>query len=134
MSYPRDLIGYGANPPHPQWQGDAKIALQIVLNYEEGSEYSIPDGDDSSEIYLREVPGSSMGKGMRDLQVESVYEYGSRAGFWRLMRLFKAKDHSRNYFWRSTSIRAQSRSSTKQLWMQDMISAVMVGGGLVITY
>ena len=92
MSYPRDLVGYGANPPHPKWQGDAKIALQIVLNYEEGSEYSIPDGDDTSEIYLREVPGSSMGKGMRDLQVESIYEYGSRAGFWRLMRLFKAKD------------------------------------------
>ena len=92
MSYPRDLVGYGANPPHPKWPGDARIALQIVLNYEEGSEYSIPDGDDTSEIYLREVPGSSMGKGMRDLQVESVYEYGSRAGFWRLMRLFKAKD------------------------------------------
>lgn len=92
MSYPRDLVGYGANPPHPKWPGDAKIALQIVLNYEEGSEYSIPDGDDTSEIYLREVPGSSMGKGMRDLQVESVYEYGSRAGFWRLMRLFQQKD------------------------------------------
>ncbi len=92
MSYPRDLVGYGANPPHPQWPEDARIALQIVLNYEEGSEYSIPDGDDTSEIYLREVPGSTMGKGMRDLQVESVYEYGSRAGFWRLMRLFKAKD------------------------------------------
>ena len=92
MSYPRDLVGYGANPPHPQWPQDAKIALQIVLNYEEGSEYSIPDGDDTSEIYLREVPGSSMGKGMRDLQVESVYEYGSRAGFWRLMRLFKEKN------------------------------------------
>ena len=92
MSYPRDLVGYGANPPHPKWPGNAKIALQIVLNYEEGSEYSIPDGDDTSEIYLREVPGSSMGKGMRDLQVESVYEYGSRVGFWRLMRLFKEKD------------------------------------------
>ena len=92
MSYPRDLVGYGANPPHPQWPQNAKIALQIVLNYEEGSEYSIPDGDDTSEIYLREVPGSSMGKGMRDLQVESVYEYGSRVGFWRLMRLFKEKD------------------------------------------
>ena len=92
MSYPRDLVGYGANPPHPKWPGNARIALQIVLNYEEGSEYSIPDGDDTSEIYLREVPGSSMGKGMRDLQVESVYEYGSRVGFWRLMRLFKEKD------------------------------------------
>ncbi|GAB4525188.1 MAG: allantoinase PuuE [Pleurocapsa sp.] len=92
MSYPRDLVGYGANPPHPKWPGDAKIALQIVLNYEEGSEYSIPDGDHISEIYLREVPGASMGEGMRDLQVESVYEYGSRAGFWRLMRLFKTKE------------------------------------------
>ncbi|MDJ0567453.1 MAG: allantoinase PuuE [Pleurocapsa sp. MO_192.B19] len=92
MSYPRDLVGYGANPPHPKWPGNAKIALQIVLNYEEGSEYSIPDGDDTAEIYLREVPGSSMGKEMRDLQVESVYEYGSRVGFWRLMRLFKEKD------------------------------------------
>ncbi|MGF1590329.1 MAG: allantoinase PuuE [Pleurocapsa sp.] len=92
MIYPRDLIGYGANPPHPQWPNDAKIALQIVLNYEEGSEYSIPDGDDTAEIYLREVPGSSMGRGMRDLQVESVYEYGSRVGFWRLMRLFAEKD------------------------------------------
>ena len=92
MSYPRDLVGYGANPPHPQWPDHAKIALQIVLNYEEGSEYSIPDGDNTSEIYLREVPGASMGEGLRDLQVESVYEYGSRAGFWRLMRLFKDKD------------------------------------------
>ncbi|MGL5943447.1 MAG: allantoinase PuuE [Waterburya sp.] len=92
MSYPRDLVGYGANPPHPRWQGNAKIALQMVLNYEEGSEYSIPDGDDTSETYLREVPGASMQKGMRDLQVESVYEYGSRVGFWRLMRLFKEKD------------------------------------------
>lgn len=91
MSYPRDLVGYGANPPHPQWPGDAKIAVQIVLNYEEGSEYSIPDGDRHSEIYLREVPGASMGQGMRDLQVESVYEYGSRVGFWRLLRLFKEK-------------------------------------------
>lgn len=92
MTYPRDLIGYGANPPHPNWPNDAKIALQIVLNYEEGSEYSIPDGDDRAEIYLREVPGSSMGKGMRDLQVESVYEYGSRVGFWRLLRLFQTKE------------------------------------------
>ncbi len=91
MSYPRDLIGYGANPPHPKWPGDAKIAVQIVLNYEEGSEYSIPDRDKHSETYLREVPGASMAQGMRDLQVESVYEYGSRAGFWRLLRLFKEK-------------------------------------------
>ncbi|MCL1471447.1 allantoinase PuuE [Argonema antarcticum] len=87
-AYPRDMVGYGANPPHPQWPGDARIALQIVMNYEEGSEYSIPDGDNHSETYLWEVPGASMGPGNRDLIVESVYEYGSRAGFWRLMRLF----------------------------------------------
>ncbi|HEY9849608.1 MAG TPA: allantoinase PuuE [Leptolyngbyaceae cyanobacterium] len=90
--YPRDMIGYGANPPHPKWPGDARIALQIVMNYEEGSEYSIPDGDNHSETYLWEVPGASMGPGNRDLIVESVYEYGSRAGFWRLMRLFADRD------------------------------------------
>lgn len=88
QSYPRDLIGYGRNPPHPGWPGDARIAVQIVLNYEEGSEYSIPDGDGFSETYLTEVPGATLGAGRRDLIVESIYEYGSRAGFWRLMRLF----------------------------------------------
>ncbi|MFB2973644.1 allantoinase PuuE [Aerosakkonema sp. BLCC-F183] len=90
--YPRDMVGYGANPPHPKWPGDARIALQIVMNYEEGSEYSIPDGDDRSETYLWEVPGASMGPGNRDLIVESVYEYGSRSGFWRLMRLFAERE------------------------------------------
>ncbi len=90
--YPRDLVGYGANPPHPKWPNDARLALQIVMNYEEGSEYSIPDGDNRSETYLWEVPGASMEPGMRDLIVESVYEYGSRVGFWRLMRLFAERD------------------------------------------
>ena len=90
--YPRDLIGYGENPPDPQWPGDARLALQIVMNYEEGSEYSIPDGDESSETYLTEVPGATLGPHKRDLIVESVYEYGSRAGFWRLMRMFKERN------------------------------------------
>ena len=112
MSYPRDLVGYGANPPHPKWPEDAKIALQIVLNYEEGSEYSIPDGDDTSEIYLREVPGSSMGKGMRDLQVESVYEYGSRAGFWRLMRLFKEKEIQVTIFGAALALERNPQAAT----------------------
>jgi putative urate catabolism protein len=86
--YPRELIGYDAHPPHAAWPGGARIAVQIVLNYEEGSEYSIPDGDGFSETYLSEVPGASLGPGKRDLIVESIYEYGSRAGFWRLMRMF----------------------------------------------
>jgi putative urate catabolism protein len=91
-SYPRDLVGYGAHPPNPKWPGGARIAVQIVMNYEEGSEYSIPDGDGFSETYLTEVPGASLGPGKRDLIVESIYEYGSRAGFWRLMRLFAERD------------------------------------------
>ncbi len=91
-NYPRDLIGYGENPPDPKWPGGARVAVQIVMNYEEGSEYSIPDGDERSETYLTEVPGASLGPNKRDLIVESVYEYGSRAGFWRLMRIFKERD------------------------------------------
>lgn len=90
--HPRDFVGYGANPPDPQWPGGARLALQIVMNYEEGSEYSIPDGDGVSETYLTEVPGASLGPGKRDLIVESIYEYGSRAGFWRLMRLFAERE------------------------------------------
>ncbi|HEY9180691.1 MAG TPA: hypothetical protein VIO32_08215, partial [Candidatus Baltobacteraceae bacterium] len=86
--HPRDFIGYGGAPPDPRWPGGARLALQIVMNYEEGSEYSIPDGDGVSETYLTEVPGATLGPGKRDLIVESIYEYGSRAGFWRLMRLF----------------------------------------------
>ncbi len=91
-SYPRDLVGYGAHPPHPRWPGEARIAVQIVVNYEEGSEYSIPDGDGHSETYLTEVPGASLGPGKRDLIVESIYEYGSRAGFWRLMRVLAERN------------------------------------------
>ena len=90
--HPRDFAGYGRKPPHPRWPGDARLALQIVMNYEEGSEYSIPDGDGVSETYLTEVPGATLGPGKRDLIVESIYEYGSRAGFWRLMRLFAERD------------------------------------------
>ena len=87
-AHQRDFTGYGGKPPDPKWPGGARIALQIVMNYEEGSEYSIPDGDGVSEMYLTEVPGATLGPDKRDLIVESVYEYGSRAGFWRLMRLF----------------------------------------------
>ncbi|HEY0380695.1 MAG TPA: allantoinase PuuE [Candidatus Elarobacter sp.] len=86
--HPRDFAGYGATPPDPKWPNGARVAVQIVMNYEEGSEYAIGDGDGTSETYLTEVPGATLGPGMRDLIVESVYQYGSRAGFWRLMRMF----------------------------------------------
>ena len=87
MTYPRDLIGYGRSPPHPKWPDDARIALQFVMNYEEGSEYSIPDGDGISETGLTESNGG-IPAGTRDLTTESNYEFGSRVGFWRLMDLF----------------------------------------------
>ncbi|GAC1546583.1 MAG: allantoinase PuuE [Candidatus Velthaea sp.] len=88
---PRDFTGYGSTTPDPHWPGGARIAVQIVMNYEEGSEYSIGDGDGISETYLTEVPGATLGPGKRDLIVESIYEYGSRAGFWRLMRMFEER-------------------------------------------
>lgn len=91
MSYPRDMIGYGRNPPDPKWPGGARVAVSIVLNYEEGGEYSILHGDAHSESYLTEVPGTQPLQGRRNRSVESVYEYGSRAGFWRLHRLLTGR-------------------------------------------
>ncbi|MFC3202174.1 allantoinase PuuE [Alteromonas oceani] len=85
--YPRDLIGYGANPPHPEWPGNARVAVQFVLNYEEGGENCVLHGDSHSEIFLSEIIGAQAYPD-RHLSMESIYEYGSRAGFWRLHRLF----------------------------------------------
>ena len=87
-SLERDFIGYGANPPDPRWPNGAKLAVNFVLNYEEGSEYSIADQDGFSEAGLTELPGSAVPRGGRDLAAESMFEYGSRVGFWRLQRLF----------------------------------------------
>ena len=86
---PRDFIGYGETPPHAKWPGGARIAVNFVVNYEEGSENSIPDNDGRVETGLAEVSGGRMERGVRDLGIESMYEYGSRAGIWRLLRLFK---------------------------------------------
>jgi allantoinase len=88
--YPRDLIGYGAHPPHARWPGGARIAVQIVLNYEEGSENSVLHGDAASETFLSEIIGAQP-FAMRHLSMESLYEYGSRAGLWRLLRLFRER-------------------------------------------
>lgn len=89
--HPRDFRGYGKNPPNPHWPGDAAVALNFVMNFEEGSEYSIVDGDDQSEQALLEVVASRVAKGERDLAAESMYEYGVRVGFWRLLRLFEQR-------------------------------------------
>lgn len=85
--YPRDLVGYGSNPPNPRWPHGARLALNFVMNYEEGSEYSVPDGDGFSEATLTEATGTGQTVRGRDLAAESMFEYGSRVGFWRLMRI-----------------------------------------------
>ncbi len=87
-SPPRDLVGYGARPPHADWPGEAHIALQFVLNYEEGAESSVLHGDAASETFLSEIVGAQPYANARHMSMESLYEYGSRAGVWRLLRLF----------------------------------------------
>lgn len=89
QSYPRDLIGYGAKPPTAKWPGDARIALQFVMNYEEGAENCILHGDEGSEAFLSEMIGAPSWPGQRHPSMESLYEYGSRVGVWRLFDLFK---------------------------------------------
>jgi putative urate catabolism protein len=89
-AYPRDLIGYGAHPPHARWPGEARIAVQFVLNYEEGAERAVMHGDEVAEYFLSEMVGTAPIPGMRHMSMESLYEYGSRAGFWRIKRLFDA--------------------------------------------
>ncbi|MGU3574429.1 allantoinase PuuE [Brucellaceae bacterium C25G] len=92
MKYPRNMIGYGAKPPHPQWPGDANIAVQFVINYEEGGESCILDGDPASESLLSEIVGAQPWANQRNLNMESIYEYGARAGFWRLHRAFTKRN------------------------------------------
>ncbi|MDP6211905.1 MAG: allantoinase PuuE [SAR324 cluster bacterium] len=90
--YPRDILGYGQNPPHPQWPNNSRIAVQFVINYEEGAENCILHGDPASETFLSEIIGAPRFVGARHMSMESLYEYGSRAGFWRLHRLFTSRN------------------------------------------
>lgn len=85
--YPRDLRGYGRSPPHPRWPNEARVAIQVVLNFEEGGENNILHGDAASEAFLTDVLGAQPWPGQRHANVESMFEYGSRAGFWRLWRI-----------------------------------------------
>jgi allantoinase len=88
--YPRDLRGYGRKPPHPRWPNGARIALQFVLNHEEGAENSVLDGDPASETFLSEIIGATAFP-MRHMSMESLFEYGSRAGLWRVLRVFERR-------------------------------------------
>ena len=88
----RDLVGYGRSPPDPRWPGGARLAVSFVLNYEEGGEQTPLEGDPASEAFLHEVVGAPPTVGRRNLNTESMFEYGSRAGFWRILRLFSERN------------------------------------------
>ncbi|NQU71094.1 MAG: allantoinase PuuE [Rhodospirillales bacterium] len=90
-AYPRDLKGYGATPPNADWPGGARVAVQFVINYEEGAENCTLHGDAASENFLSEIIGARAYEGMRHMSMESIYEYGSRVGVWRLFELFKSR-------------------------------------------
>ena len=90
--YPRDMLGYGQQPPSANWPNKARTAVQFVVNYEEGGENCVLHGDAASEAFLSEIVGAAAIEGQRHMNMESIYEYGSRAGFWRLHRLFTERD------------------------------------------
>lgn len=91
-TYPRDMTGYGRTTPDPKWPGGARVAVQFVINYEEGGENNVLHGDAASEAFLSESIGAEPWPGRRNRNMESVYEYGARAGFWRLWRLFTERE------------------------------------------
>ena len=97
-SFDRDLVGYGQSSPNPRWPKKSKLAINFIVNVEEGSEYSPLLGDKKSESGLSEVPGGRHRENQRDLGIESIYEYGSRVGFWRLTRLFDKYRTPHTYF------------------------------------
>jgi putative urate catabolism protein len=92
VDYPRDMKGYAGKPPHPKWPRGAHVAVQFVLNYEEGGENNILHGDAASEAFLSEIVGAAAWPGQRHWNMESIYEYGARAGFWRLHEMFTSRD------------------------------------------
>jgi len=91
IRYPRDLHGHGPTPPQAAWPGGARVAVSLVLNFEEGGENSILHGDAASEGFLSDIAGAQPWPGMRHWNMESIYDYGARAGFWRLHRLFTGR-------------------------------------------
>jgi allantoinase len=104
QKYPRDLIGYGRHPPHARWPGGARIAVQFVLNHEEGAENCVLDGDAASETFLSEIIGARAFP-MRHMSMESLFEYGSRAGLWRVLRSFEQRGIPLTVFAAATALK-----------------------------
>lgn len=112
-NYPRDMVGYGPSPPNPNWPDNAKLAVQFVLNYEEGGESNVLHGDKYSEVFLSEIIGAQAYQD-RHLSMESLYEYGSRSGFWRLHRLFTERHIPLTVF-AVTEALAKNQQATKAM-------------------
>lgn len=108
--YPRNMVGYGRDLPEVSWPDDKKIAVQFVINYEEGGENNILHGDAASEAFLSEIVGADAWLGQRHMNMESIYEYGSRSGFWRLWRLFKEFDFPVTVFAVATALEKNSEA------------------------
>ncbi|MEX0707430.1 MAG: allantoinase PuuE [Woeseia sp.] len=117
-TYPRDLRGYGGAPPDANWPGGARLALQVVINYEEGSENCVLHGDAASEAFLSEIVGAQPVAGMRHMNMESLYEYGSRAGFWRLHRLFTERELPVTVFGVAMAL-ARNPDAVDAMWAAD---------------
>ena len=114
--YERDMRGYGANPPNAQWPGGAYVAVQFVINYEEGGENCLLHGDAQSEAFLSEIVGAQNWPGKRHWNMESIYEYGARAGFWRLHRMFTQSEVPATVYGVATAL---ARSPEQVAAMQD---------------
>ena len=113
--YPRDMRGYGPNPPQPHWPGEARLCLQFVINYEEGGENNILHGDAASEAFLSEIVGAQPWPGQRHMNMESIYEYGSRAGFWRLHRMFCQRSIPATVFAVATALERSPESAAAMI-------------------
>ena len=108
--YPRDMVGYGASVPDAHWPDDARVAINFVVNYEEGGENNILHGDQASEAFLSEIIGAEPWPGRRHMNMESIYEYGSRAGFWRLYRMFTERQLPVTVFGVATALERNPRA------------------------
>ncbi|KAF1043273.1 MAG: hypothetical protein GAK35_02273 [Herbaspirillum frisingense] len=118
--YPRDLAGYGRHAPHAHWPGGARIAVQFVLNYEEGAENCVLDGDAGSETFLSEIIGAQS-FAARHMSMESIYEYGSRAGLWRLLRLFEERRLPLTIFGVARALQ-RNREATERRHIADAVA------------
>lgn len=130
QNYPRDMLGYAGKPPHPHWPGGARLAIQFVLNYEEGSENNVLHGDSGSEQFLSDIIGAASYQD-RHMSMDSLYEYGSRAGFWRIHNEFQRRGLTMTIFGVAMAL-ARNPEVVQAIKTQTMMWSAMAGAGFII--